>query len=159
MLSIDLCIMKLKRYKLKKAITLITIAISISLFFIQDTNWLAPEKAISKNFNLEVYKSNDYLSAIYNDATAKICITITKVRHDSRIIVWNKTFDAIQLKQYPLFEDALLQKVAINNVFDNKEHLEVFYTICYNSNGAILEIQNGILVSKGTTDSTLTISI
>ncbi|MEP7319188.1 MAG: hypothetical protein ABI921_10610 [Panacibacter sp.] len=144
---------------MKNAITLVAIAIFISLFFIQQKSLFASEKPIVKNINLEVYKSNDYLSAVYNDATAKISITITKVSHRSRIIVYNKGFDALQLKQYPVLEDALLQKVAINNVFDNKEHLEVRCTISYNSNGGLLEIHHGALVSKGITGSTLIIQI
>lgn len=144
---------------MKRAITLIAIAISVSVFWIQEKNWFASEKPIIKNVNLEIYKSNDYSSAIYKDATAKICITITKVNNRSRTIVWNKTFGALQLKQYPSLEDALLQKVAINNVFDNKEHLEVRCTISYNSNGGLLEIDNGVLVSKGTTEGALIIQI
>ena len=144
---------------MKRAITLIAIAVSVSAFCIQEKTWFAPERPIIKNVNLEVYKSNDYLSAIYNDATAKISITITKVSRNSRMIVWNKTFNALQLKQYPSLEDALLQKVAIDNVFDNKEHLEVRCTISYNSKGGLLEIHNGVLVSKDVTDGTLIIQI
>ncbi|HRH59236.1 MAG TPA: hypothetical protein PL045_01635 [Chitinophagaceae bacterium] len=144
---------------MKKVITFIAIAVSVSYFCIQDQSGFAFEKPIIKNISLEVYKSNDYSSAIYKDATAKICITITKVSHGSRIIVWNKTFDALQLKQYPSLADALLQKVSINNVFDNKEHLEVLCTISYNSNGGLLEIHNGVLLSKGITDGKLVIQI
>ncbi|HRH50377.1 MAG TPA: hypothetical protein PLP23_16590 [Panacibacter sp.] len=144
---------------MKRAITLIAIAVSVSAFCIQEKTLFEPERPIIKNVNLEVYKSNDYLSAIYNDATAKISITITKVCRNSRMIVWNKTFNALQLKQYPSLEDALLQKVAIDNVFDNKEHLEVRCTISYNSKGGLLEIHNGVLVSKGVTDGTLIIQI
>jgi hypothetical protein len=155
----DLYVMKSKLYKLKKAITLIAIAVAVSIFCMQEKNWFIFEKPIIKNVNLEVYKSNDYSSAIYNDASAKICITITKVSCKSRIIVWTKTFDALQLKQYPSFEDALLQKVSIANVFDGREHLEITSTVSYYANGSVLEIQDGVLVSKGTTGSKLTITI
>jgi hypothetical protein len=87
------------------------------------------------------------------------CVTITKVNHNSRVTVWTKTFDPLQLKQYPSLEDALLQKVAINNVFDSREHLEIRSTVSYYSNGSVLEIEDGVLVSKGITGGTLIISI
>lgn len=144
---------------MKRAITLITIAVSVWVFCMQTKSWFASEKPVIKNVSLEVYKSNDYLSAIYNNATAKISVTITKVSNCSRVIVWNKTFDALQLKQYPSMEDALLQKVVVGNVFDNREHLEIYSTVSYYANGSLLEIKGGVLLSKGATDGTLTISI
>ncbi|QEC66141.1 hypothetical protein FRZ67_02030 [Panacibacter ginsenosidivorans] len=151
--------MNLKRYKYKKATILIAIAGLISVLCIQAKSWSVTEKPVVKKFNLEVYKSNDYLSAIYNDATAKVSISITKVSRHSRTTIWNKTFDALQLKQYPLSEDALFQRVVINNVFDSKEHLEIHSTVSYYANGGILEIEDGVLVSKGATDSTLIIPL
>lgn len=135
------------------------IAAVVSICSIQEKNWFTSERPITKNITLEVYKSNDYLSAIYKDAFAKICVTITKVSHDSRVVVWTKTFDALQLKQFPSLEEALFHKVVINNVFDGREHLEIHSIISYYTNGSLLEIQDGAFVSKGTTDSTLIISI
>lgn len=151
--------MKPKRYKLKKIITLIAIAVSVSILYIQEKSWFTAEKPTIKNIILEVYKSDDYLSAIYKNASAKICITITKVSSASRVTVWSKTFDPLQLKQYPAFGDALSQKLAIDNVFDGREHLEIRYTISYYSNGSVLEMENDVLLSKGTKDGTLTIAI
>lgn len=151
--------MKLKQYKLRKVIMHVAAAISILILYIQADSRFVPEKPIVKNINLKIYKSSGYLSNIYNDASAKICITITKVGRSSRVTVWAKTFGALQLKQYPSIEDALLQKVAIKGVFDRMEHLEIRSTVSYNANGNVLEIKEGVLLSKGTTDGTLTIPI
>lgn len=151
--------MKPKRYKLKKAITLIAIAVSVSIFCVQEKSLFTTEKPTIKNIIFEVYKSDDYLSAIYKDVSAKICITITKVSPGSRVAVWSKTFDPLQLKQYPSFCDALSQKLAIDNVFDRREHLEIRYTISYYSNGSVLEMKSDVVVSKGTKEGTLTIVI
>jgi hypothetical protein len=144
---------------MKRAITFITMAVSVSVFCIKEKSWFATEKPIVKNVSLEVYKANDYLSAIYNNATAKISITITKVSNRSRTIVWNKTIDALELKQYPSLEDALMQKVVISDVFDDTEHLEIVSTLSYYSNGSVLKIREGLLLSKEATNGILTIAI
>lgn len=157
--AVHLCIMKSKQYKHKIAITLIAIVAVVSICFIQQKDWFTYEKPILKNVSLEVYKSNDYSSAIYKNATARVCITITKVSSKSRTIVWNKTFDAIELAQYPSLNEAVMEKVSINNVFDEKEHLEIRSTVSYYANGSVLEIKEGVLLPKGITDGTLTIPI
>jgi hypothetical protein len=144
---------------MKKLHIILTIFVSLLVFYLQVVDGIISEKPTTKNLNLEVYKSNDYSSAIYNDASAKICITITKVSRKSRITIWTKTFDAIQLKQYPSIENPLLQKVAIANVVDSKEHLEILSTIMYYNNGSVLEIKDGALLSKGAKGGTLIILI
>lgn len=159
LLAIDLCIIKSKRYKMKRAITLITIAVSVSVFCIREKSRFASEKPIIKNVSLKVYKSNDYLSAIYNNATAKISVSITKVSNRSRTIIWNKTFDALQLKQYPSMEDSLLQKLVISDVYNEREHLEIVSTVSYYANGSLLEIREGLLLSKEAADGILSIPI
>jgi hypothetical protein len=106
----------------------------------------APEKTVNKNISFAVYKSNSYASDVYNTTSATLHITITKVRGNSRSIVWDKTFDAKLLKQYPSLENALTQNVTVPDVLDKKEHLEVTYTLTYNSNGNELQMQSGTVV-------------
>ena len=139
--------------------TVVLVAAALAIFHTQVAAWIAPEKPVSKSISLEVYKADDYSSAIYNDASAKLQVTVTKVSGKNRTIVWDKTFDALQLRQYPSLKNAISQKVVIGNVFDSKEHLEVIYTLTYNSKGNVLEMQNGVLVSKGNPGGKLTISI
>ena len=139
--------------------TVVLVAAALAIFHTQVAAWIAPEKPVSKSISLEVYKADDYSAAIYNDASAKLRVTVTKVSGKNRTIVWDKTFDALQLRQYPSLKNAISQKVVIGNVFDSKEHLEVTYTLTYNSKGNVLEMQNGVLVSKGNPGGKLTISI
>ena len=155
----DLCVMKNIRFKFKKAIILIAAAISVTIFSVREKGWLVSEKPIVKNVNLKVYRSSGYLSPIYKDVTAKICVTITKVSHNSRAVVWSETFDPLQLREYPSVDQALLKKVAINDVFDGREYLELRSTVSYNVNGNIVEIGDGVLVSKGVSGGTLIIQI
>src|SRR6266487_5421506 len=105
-----------------------------------------PEKVVNKNISFAVYKGNNYTSEVYNNTSAKLHITIVKVRGKNRTTVWNKTFDAKLLKEYPALENALSQQVTVPNVLDNKEHLEVTYTLTYNSNGSELQMQSGTVV-------------
>src|SRR5437764_328579 len=105
------------------------------------------EKAVSKNISFAVYKSNNYASDVYNTTFAKLHIIITKVRGTSHTVVWDKTFDAKLLKQYPSLENALRQQVTVPDVLDTREHIEVTYTLTYNSNGSELQMQSGTVVS------------
>lgn len=116
-----------------------------------------PVKTVNKNISFAVYKSDNYSSDVYNNTSATLHIVITKVRGTSRTIVWDKTFDAKLLKQYPSLENAITQQVTVPNVLDSKERIEVTYTLTYDSHGSQLQMQNGTEVD-GTSDK-LDISI
>ena len=104
------------------------------------------EKPVDKSISFAVYKGTNYASDVYNYTSARVHITVEKVSGKNRTIVWNKTFDAKLLKQYPSIQNALAQKVTVSNVFDKKEHIEVTYTLTYNSNGSELQMQGGTVV-------------
>lgn len=104
------------------------------------------KKTVNKNISFAVYKGDNYTSDVYNNTSATLHITITKVRGNDRSVVWDKTFDAKLLKQYPSLENALTQQVTVPSVPDKKEHLEVTYTLTYNSNGSELQMQSGTVV-------------
>jgi len=113
---------------------------------------ITPAKPVEKNISFALYKSNDYNADVYNNTSATVHITIEKVGSKGRSIVWEKTFDAQTLKQYPSLQQAIAQTVKVPNVFDSKEHLEVSYTLTYNSKGNELKMQNGIMVKGNGTD-------
>jgi hypothetical protein len=106
----------------------------------------APEKTVNKNISFAVYKGDNYASDVYNNTSATLHIIIVKVTGNNRSVVWDKTFNARLLKQYPSLENALTQNVIVPNVLDNKEHLEVTYTLTYNSNGNELQMHSGTVV-------------
>ena len=120
---------------------------------------MTPEKAVSKNISFAVYKAGDYNSNIYADASARLQVTIVKVRGSKRSIVWQKSYDAKLLNQYPSLQNAIAQNVVINNVVDSKEKLEVVYTLTYDSKGSQLQLQDGTTINKGEKDGKLFINI
>ena len=120
---------------------------------------MTPEKAVSKDISFAVYKAGDYNSTVYADASAKLQVTVVKVRGDQRSVVWQKSFDAKLLSQYPSLENAISQHVVVKNVVDSKEHLEVVYTLTYDTKGNVMQLQDGAVISKGEKDGKLFINI
>src|SRR3954452_18165722 len=76
----------------------------------------AQEKTENKSISFAVYKSNSYTSEVYNNTSVKLHITIERVGGENRRVVWDKTFDAKLLKEYPALENALSQKVIVSDV-------------------------------------------
>jgi hypothetical protein len=135
--------------KIKFLLPAVAVAAYVMSGSIKET--VTPAKPVEKNISFALYKGNDYNADVYNNTSATVHITIEKVSSKGRSIVWDKTFDAQTLKQYPSLQQAIAQTVKVPNVFDSKEHLEVSYTLTYNSKGSKLQMQNGVMVNgKGT---------
>jgi len=98
---------------------------------------------VDKSVSFNLYKGNDYASAIYDSTEAEIEITVEKVNGKNRSPVWDTTLGPQLLKKYPSPEKALAKTIIVPAVLEGKEHLEVRYVITYNSKGNILQIQNG----------------
>ena len=130
----------------------VIVVVSIAAISKQVKDAIIPSKPVEKNISFAFYKESDYASDVYKNTSATVHITIEKVSSKGRSIVWEKTFDAQMLKQYPSLQEAIAQTVRIPNVFDSKEHLEVDYTLTYNSNDNKLQMQNGIVVKGNGTD-------
>jgi len=118
----------------------------------QVSNVFAPAKPVEKSVSFALYKGSNYASDVYNSTSAKVHITIEKVSGSKRTAVWEKTFDAQMLKQYPSMQEAVAQTVKVPNVFDGKEHLEVSYTLTYDSKGSQLQMQSGMVVNGTSND-------
>jgi hypothetical protein len=113
---------------------------------------VTPAKPVEKNISFALYKGNDYNADVYNNTSATVHIVIEKISSKGRTTVWEKTFDAQTLKQYPSLQQAIAQTVKVPNVFDSKEYLEVSYTLTYDSKGSQLQMQNGVMVKGNGTD-------
>ena len=120
--------------------------------FIPITGSLSNKKTVDKRVSFAVYKGNNYESRVYNAAYAKLHVSIEIVRRNNRTTVWEKTYDAKLLKQYPDFKHAFTQQVTIHDLVEKKEHLEVAYTRIYNWRDSELEIQNATVVSDSCND-------
>lgn len=103
-------------------------------------------KPVEKNIAFAFYKESDYAADVYKNTLASVHIKIEKVSKENRAVVFEKTFDAITVKDYPSLQEAVAQTVKISNVFDSKEHIEVSYTLTYNSKGSELQMQSGFVV-------------
>ena len=119
---------------------------------------VSPAQPVSKNISFAIYKSASYNSSVYDGTCAQVDIKIEKVKGNERTVVWQKTLTALQLKQYPDISNAISQSITIPGVKDTKEHLEINYTLTYNSNGTKLQMQGNSVVSKGNNDK-MTINI
>ena len=137
-----------------KFLTPIIVAAAVAVYTLSGSikEVVTPAKPVEKNISFALYKGSDYTADVYNSTSATVHITIEKVSSKRRSIVWEKTFDAQTLKQYPSLQQAIAQTVKVPNVFDSKEHLEVSYTLTYDSNGSELQMQNGIMVNGNGTD-------
>jgi hypothetical protein len=138
----------MKNYLLWLPVTLLAVSAAVYSPMKRST---AQEKTENKIISFAVYKGNSYTSEVYNKTSVKLHITIEKVCGKNRRVVWDKTFNAKLLKEYPALENALSQKVIVPDVLNKKEHLEVTYTLLYNSNGSELQMQSGT-VMYGTSD-------
>jgi len=120
---------------------------------------ISPEKPVTKDINLAVYAGGNYTSKIFDASVAQLQVMVYKVRGNKYSVVWEKTFDTMELNKIPASENALSQQVSIRNVFDKREQLVVVYNLTYNSKGSILKTQNGTYVSRGSNRNKLFISI
>ena len=79
-------------------------------------------KTISAEIDLHIQSDNKYLSSAYDEATAQIHITVTKISGSKRVIVWEKDFKNMQLKNYS--NNSNTETLMIPNLTQLKEKLE-----------------------------------
>ena len=102
-----------------------------------------------KEIALTIATTNNYTARAYDNAMASVHVTVYKISGKNQTIVWEKTFDTLQLKKYPNINQALPERVAIYNVMDSKDKLVVTYTVTYDTKGSLLKMANGAVVSVG----------
>jgi molybdenum cofactor biosynthesis enzyme MoaA len=105
------------------------------------------QKTVDKTVSVAIYKENSYKAKVYDCTYAEIQIDLEKVNGKNRIHIWDTTFHKKLLRQYPFAEKAFSRKLTVEKVVDKKEHLEINYLIKYNSNGSILQMQNGSIIA------------
>ena len=98
---------------------------------------------VNKHLTLVIYKDKNYASEAYEDTYAAVQVTVEKVHGEERHIVYDTTYDARLLKEYPSADKAYLQEVTVPNVFADKEQVVVSYVLTYYSQGSRLQMQDG----------------
>lgn len=117
------------------------------------------QQPVSKSVSFAVFKANSYTSKVYDDASVKLSVVIVKVSGNNRSIVWQKSYGAKLLNQYPSVADAMSQTVVVDNINDRSEHLEVIYTLTYNAKGSTVTLQDGTVIARGEKTGRLAINI
>src|SRR6516164_6624083 len=110
--------MKKKLVIIATALTLLT---GSGFFFARQHTSVKP---ISKNINVEVYKTASYVAPVYANTFATLQVTVVRVNGNKKDTAWQHTFQPKELKDYPASDKPLIQKITIPNVNDRKERLE-----------------------------------
>ena len=122
-------------------------------------NIFSAEKAVNKHISFSIARDNNYDAKVYDMALATVHVIIFKVKDKKQVILWDKVFDTLQLKNYPTSANALCQTVNVKNIFDRKEKLFVTYIVTYNTKGSVMQLENGTTVAQGVKREKLTINI
>jgi len=145
---------------MKKKLVIIATALTLlsgsGFFFAQH---LPSSASVSKNINVEVYKTASYISPAYKNATATLQVTVVRVRGDKRDTAFQHTFQPKELKDYPASDRPMVQKITVPNVNDKTERLEIYYQLTYDSQGSILNFLNTTTIGKGQQTGKLHIQI
>lgn len=140
------------------------IIIATALILVAGTGFFFANKAntttqVSKDIDLEVYKTASYVSPAYANTTASLEVTVVKVKNNVRDTIWQHSFQPTELKDFPASDKPMTQKIFIPNVNDKKERLEVYYKVTYDSEGSVLNFLNYTTIGKGQQTGKLNIQI
>lgn len=94
---------------------------------------------VNRSISFAVYKSDAYTSEIYNNTFAQVKIVVEKVSNKGISVVWDTALNSM-LKDYATIEKPQYKKIMIP-VNACTEHLEVKYTLIYNSKGNELQME------------------
>jgi len=126
---------------MKKLLSILTVAIAVSMFsFSCTSNKTIAEKTVNKTIDLAVFTDNNYTNKIYDAATAGLTLTVKKVNKNNVETVFEKSFPALALKFFPAAINAFKAAIEIPSVKE-KDVLQVSYTLTYNSNGSVMQMQ------------------
>ena len=127
----------------------VLLAITLAIFY-KPLKLAIIGKPVDKSISFAIYKGNNYTSKAYDSTSAQIRINVEKVSFGKRTVVWDTTFDAKLLKQYPSMENALLKKIIVPHVTDKKEQLEISCILTYKTVGSQLQMMYGTILTNKT---------
>jgi len=147
--------------KMKKIILEILIGLTLpaAIFHTQLTDVFVPEKAVNKEISVSIARDSTYDAQVYDMALATVHLVVFKVSNHKQVVLWDKTYDTMQLKKYPTIGSAFRQTVRVRNIWDRKEKLYVTYTVTYNNNGCIMKLENGTALARGEKQGSLFINL
>ena len=122
------------------------------------TNKNVGESAADKTINMAVFTSNDYTAKIYEGTTAGLSITVKKTQLEKNVVVLEKTFPSMPLQFFPDAVNAFKDSIQVAGV-KNEESIEISYTLTYNSNGSIIQMQGNEVIAGANKHGLVTINI
>ncbi len=128
---------------------LLGLGLSTAIFHTQTGSIFAAEKPVTKQINLYVSRDSSYNSATYDATIASVYIVVFKTVAHKQTILWQKAYDAMQLKNYPVNTSVMRQTVTIKNVKESREKLYITYLVTYTTRGNTLKVENGTCLQKG----------
>ncbi|MEP6465636.1 MAG: hypothetical protein ABJB05_05000 [Parafilimonas sp.] len=144
---------------MKKILIIATATLLAAGVFCLFGNKMNTEQTVSKNINVEVYKTTSYISPAYANAFATLEVTVIRVKGNKRDTAFQHTFQPKQLKDFPASDKPFVQTITVPNVNDSKEKLEILYKLTYDSKGSILNFLNTTTIGKGQQTGKLNIKI
>lgn len=136
---------------MKKIILEILLSLSLpaAIFHTQLTGMFTPAKPVDKQVNIAVSRDSSYNAPAYNKTLVTVQVYVFTVKNHRQHIVWHKMYNTMPAKNYPLVYNSHPETVNIKNMQDGKEQLYITYIITYNTNGCVMQIENGTKLLKG----------
>ncbi len=131
----------------------------VTLVFPNNISLFSGYHKVQKEINLAMFTNNNYSASSYDAARASVEVTVSKVNENKVTVLNRKTFNFLQLKQYPCAANAINNTVKIAGNLKSSDLLMVTYTITYNTDGSVLRFQNSELISKETLKDNIKINI
>lgn len=113
----------------------------------------------AKPVEFAVYKSASYAAPAYRDAKVSLQIIITAEKGNKKEILWQHTYPARRLSEFPQFAKAALHQVQVKQLFGAKEKISINYQLKYDSKGSILHTQHTAILTPHTSDNIVRIAI
>jgi hypothetical protein len=139
--------------------TILVAAVTVISFFAFGDKAATAEKQVDTTIDMQVYAAASYASDAYKGSNASLHVTVNKVKDNNKEIVWEMDYPALELKAFPENMNAFKQQINIPAIFGQAANLEIDYTLTYNSNGNILQMQNTEMIDAAKENTKLFIEI
>ena len=147
--------------KMKKIILEILLGLGLpaATFHTQLAGVFTTEKTVTKQITYSIQGDSNYNAPAYNKTVATVHVVVFTVKNHRQHIVWQKMYDTMPIKKYPVAYNCLRETVKVKNISDSKEKLFITYIITYDTNGGKMQVENGTALLQGEKEGKLVINI
>jgi hypothetical protein len=150
-------IIQIKCVGMKKILFFAAIFLSFAAIALQGkiTSVIVPEKLVTKTVEFSMFLANNYTAPIFKKSSAKIVLTVYKLKGNSQEILWQIVVDKGNLKNYPSYEKSLFRKVSIYNIHEQSESVVASYKVIYDTRGSEFSYAKTSFIKSAITDTLL----